>query len=297
MRSPVILVTGKNGQLGWEIQRTLMPLGKVVAVGRDEMDLSDVNSIKNIIEKVQPDVIVNTAAYTAVDKAQEESELANKINAIAPEVMANEAKRIGALLIHYSTDYVFNGDKSSPYLETDATAPINVYGESKLSGERNVQNSGADCITLRTSWVYSHRGQNFLKSILKLAAERKELGIVNDQIGAPTSARFIAEVSAHVIKQSLAERRDNQFESGLYHLVCEGRASWFDFASKIVELADKNKYALKIKKINPIPGSEYPTPAKRPLNSCLSTLKLATKFNVVMIPWDECLKYCMNDLR
>lgn len=292
-----ILLTGSTGQVGWELLRTLMPLGDVIAVNRNQADFSDLNSIKALIRQQKPDVIVNPAAYTAVDKAETEQAQAFLINSEAPGILAEEALKCGALLVHYSTDYVFNGSKDAPYVENDATDPINVYGQSKLAGEKAIQDINGDYIILRTSWVYASRGNNFLKTILRLAAEREELKIVADQIGAPTWARLIAEVTAHVVKQSLKERQENAFSSGLYHLTSSGAASWYDFARQIVDfIQQQGQIALKNKIINPIPTTDYPLPAKRPANSRLSCARLEQQFGLTLPSWDNALKLCMQEL-
>ena len=292
-----ILLTGGTGQVGWELARTLLPLGEVIAVNRAQADLADLNSIRTIIQQTQPDVIVNPAAYTAVDKAETEQAQAFLINAESPGAMAEEAKKIGALLVHYSTDYVFDGSKTSPYSENDTTNPMNVYGDSKLAGEQAMQATGGDYLILRTSWVYTNRGSNFLKTILRLAAERDELKIVADQIGSPTWARLIAEATAHIVRQSLEERRNGAFNSNLYHLTSAGETSWHGFAEKIVEIASERKQiALKAKSIKPIPSSDYPVPAKRPANSRLLTQRLEQQFGLTMPSWDNALSLCMQEL-
>ena len=203
---PTILITGKNGQVGWELQRSLSHLGKLVACDRSSFDMADSAAIRSEIQRIKPDVIVNAAAYTAVDKAEEDVATASQINALAPGVIAEEAKKLGCLVIHYSTDYVFNGEKTSPYTEDDATGPVNVYGRSKLDGEQNIIHSGADYLILRTSWVYAARGHNFMRSMLRLASEREQLNIVDDQMGSPTPARFIADVTANILWQSMQRR-------------------------------------------------------------------------------------------
>ncbi|MEQ1485980.1 dTDP-4-dehydrorhamnose reductase [Methyloglobulus sp.] len=291
-----ILLTGATGQVGWELARTLLPVGEVMAVDRSQADLADLNSLRAIIQRHKPDVIVNPAAYTAVDKAETEQELAFLINAEAPGVMAEEAKKIGALLVHYSTDYVFDGTKNTPYTEDDATNPINVYGQSKLAGEQAIQSVGGDFLILRTSWVYASRGNNFLKTILRLAAEREELKIVADQIGSPTWARLIAETTAHIVRQALLEKQANRFNSGIYHLTSTGDTSWHGFAQQIVDsVREQGKVALKNKSIYPIPTIDYPLPAKRPTNSRLSTRRLEQQFGLTMPSWDNALRLCMQE--
>jgi dTDP-4-dehydrorhamnose reductase len=292
-----ILLTGCNGQVGWELARALLPLGDIIAVNRSQVDLSDPDGLRRIVQKVSPDVIVNPAAYTAVDKAETDRDMAFLINAEAPRVLAEEAAKSAALLIHYSTDYVFDGTKNAPYTEDDATHPVNVYGQSKLAGEQAIQAAGADHLILRTSWVYAARGQNFLKTILRLAAEREELAIVADQIGSPTWARLIAETTAHILRQSLLERRQGHFNSGVYNLASVGETSWHGFAQAIVEIArQQGMPALKNRIINPIPTTAYPAPAKRPLNSRLSTDRLEQRFGLKMPSWDAALRLCMADM-
>lgn len=292
-----ILLTGTTGQVGWELARTLLPLGHLIEVSRDQADLADLKSLRAIIQRYKPDVIVNPAAYTAVDKAETETEMAHLINALAPGVIAEEAKKLGSLLIHYSTDYVFDGTKSGLYTEHDATAPINSYGETKLAGEQAVQVCGGDYLILRTSWVYSSRGNNFLKTILRLAAEREELKIVADQIGTPTWARLIAETTAHMLKQSLSERQNGSFKSGIYNLTSVGETSWHGFAEKIVSnIREQRKLNLKNRAIYPIPTTDYPLPAKRPANSRLAVDNLEQRFGLVMPSWDNSLRLCMQEL-
>jgi dTDP-4-dehydrorhamnose reductase len=289
-----ILLTGCNGQVGWELARTLLPLGEVVALNREQANFTDLKTLRATVQTICPDVIVNAAAYTAVDKAESERDLAFLINAEAVDVLAEEAKKLNALLIHYSTDYVFDGTKDAPYNENDVPNPLNVYGESKLAGEQAIQASGADYLIFRTTWVFAERGQNFVNSILRLAAEREELNIVADQIGAPTWARFIAEATAHSIRQAEIERKAKIFESEILNLTSAGETSWQGFAEKIVEIARQQNRTLKNQAINPIPTSAYPIPAKRPLNSRLSTERLTERFNLVMPNWDETLRLCLN---
>jgi dTDP-4-dehydrorhamnose reductase len=259
------------------------------------MDFINIEALRQTINAIHPDLIVNAAAYTAVDKAESERETAFLCNATAVDAIAQEAKKIGALLIHYSTDYIFDGTKNTPYLEDDAVNPLNVYGESKLAGENAIIASGVDYIILRTTWVFAARGQNFLKSILRLAAERDTLNIVADQIGAPTWARVIAQTTAHIVQQVQQERAARKFVSGVFHLTSAGDTSWHGFAQKIVEFASPH-CQLKTHVISPIPTSQYPTPAKRPLNSRLCTDKLTQRFGIVMPTWEVSLKLCMEEL-
>ena len=292
-----ILLTGASGQVGWELARTLMPLGEVLAVNRQQADLADLQSLRTVIQTYQPDVIVNPAAYTAVDKAETERELAFLINAEAPGVLAEEAKKLGALLVHYSTDYVFDGAKNTPYSEDDATKPINVYGQSKLAGEQAIQAVSGDYLILRTSWVYASRGNNFLKTILRLASEREELKIVADQIGAPTWARLIAEVTVHAVRQSMQERQANLFNANIYHLTSSGETSWYGFAQQIVDnIREQGTLTLKNKLIQPILTTDYPLPAQRPANSRISCSRLEQQFGLSLPSWDNALKLCMQEL-
>jgi dTDP-4-dehydrorhamnose reductase len=292
-----ILLTGATGQVGWELARTLLPLGEIIAVDRNQADLADLSSLRAIIQNHKPSVIVNPAAYTAVDKAESEQGLAFLVNAEAPGVLAEEANKIGAMLVHYSTDYVFDGSKNSPYTEDDTTNPINIYGQSKLAGEQAIQSVAGDYLILRTSWVYASRGNNFLKTILRLAAEREELKIVADQIGSPTWARLIAESTAHVLQQSVLEKRNGCFKSGIYHLTSSGDTSWHGFAQKIVDIVrEQGKVELKNRAIHPIPTTDYPLPAQRPANSRLSSDRLEQQFGLTLPSWDNALKLCMQEL-
>jgi dTDP-4-dehydrorhamnose reductase len=291
-----ILLLGSNGQVGWELARTLLPLGEVIALSRTQADLTDLDKLRATIQAIRPDVIVNAAAYTAVDKAEAERESAFLINAQAVDVLAQEAKTLNALLIHYSTDYVFDGMKNEPYHEEDTPNPLNVYGESKLAGELAIQASGANYLILRTTWVFAARGQNFVKSILRLAAEREELNIVADQIGAPTWARFIAESTTQILKQAQQEREAKIFDSGIFNLTSAGETSWHGFAEKIVKFARVQNVELKNRVINPIPTAAYPTPAKRPMNSRLSTIKIEQRFGLKIPTWEESLKLCLEEL-
>lgn len=285
-----ILVTGKNGQVGWELQRTLAPLGQVIALDAEDMDLCDVDAIRNKVREVAPDIIVSPAAHTAVDKAEAEPDLAMAINGTAAGVLAEEAKKLNALLIHYSTDYVFDGTKVSPYVESDAPNPQSVYGKTKLAGEQAIQAVGGKHVILRTSWVYGVHGGNFVKTILRLAKERSELRIVADQYGAPTWARLLAESTAQIIG------RYSEDKSGVYHLTPTGRTNWHQFAEQIVRLARQYDDALKDKPlaIHPIATHEYPVPAKRPANSSLSTEKVCKSFGLELPRWEDDLAECVK---
>jgi dTDP-4-dehydrorhamnose reductase len=289
-----ILVTGGAGQLGWELRRTLAIFGEVVAPSRDILDLASVDSIVAAVRGVRPSLIVNAAAYTAVDKAESESELAMKINGDAPRILAEEAALRNAALIHYSTDYVFDGRKAEPYREDDEAAPINVYGRTKLAGEQGVMAAKAAHLIFRTSWVYGSRGRNFLLTMLRLAKERKELKVVDDQVGAPTSARLIAEATAGAIAKNFAdgELDLDRFRQmgGLYHLTAAGRTTWYGFAQAI--LTGKEGMA----KVSPIPTSGYPTPARRPQNSVLDNSKLEKQFGFSLPDWKVGLQLCIEEL-
>ena len=291
-----ILLTGKNGQVGWELERSLQPLGQVFAFDRVGMDLADPDSIRRIIRDVKPDLIINAAAYTAVDKAESEPDLAMAINGVAPGIMAEEAKRLGAALIHYSTDYVFGGTKVGPYTEDDMPNPISVYGETKLAGERAIQAVGVPHMIFRTSWVYGARKKNFLLTVLRLAKERDELRIVDDQIGAPTWCRMIAEATAQIVALTYfpVVHRAASFDdrSGIYHLTASGKTSWFGFTQAILEhnYADSSH---QLPTVNPITSAEYPLPAKRPRNSTMSTQKLIETFSLEMPAWNHALRLCL----
>jgi dTDP-4-dehydrorhamnose reductase len=285
-----ILVAGKNGQIGWELQRTLGALGEVTALGHAEMDLSKADAVRALIREIKPDIIVNAAAYTAVDKAESEPDLAMAVNGVAPGIMAQEAKRLGALLVHYSTDYVFDGTKCSPYTEDDSPNPLSVYGKTKLAGERAVTASGSAHLILRTSWVYSGRGSNFLLTILRLTRERDELRVVDDQVGAPTSSIAIAEATARILTQSATPITEL---NGIYHLSAAGHTTWFNFAKEIVELAGRDRPSRP--KLIPISSEEYAAPAKRPRNSILDNTRFRTSFGFELPAWELSLKHCLAE--
>ncbi|NOU01595.1 MAG: dTDP-4-dehydrorhamnose reductase [Gallionella sp.] len=281
-----ILLLGKNGQVGWELQRSLAPLGELIALDRNSVpfgDLTNLDALAETIRVIQPDIIVNAAAHTAVDKAESESELARTLNALAPAVLASEAKRINAWLIHYSTDYVFDGRGDKPWLETDVTGPLSVYGATKLEGEKLIQQSGCKHLIFRTSWVYGARGGNFAKTMLRLAQERDSLNIINDQIGAPTGADLLADVTAHAIRAA----QQQADVSGLYHLVAGGETSWHGYASYVIDLARRAEIQIKVtpEAIKPVPTSDFPTPAKRPHNSRMDTTKLQQSFDLKLPQW------------
>ena len=282
-----ILVTGKNGQVGFELMRSLAPLGTVVGIDIDECDLQDILAIERLLDKVQPELIVNPAAYTAVDKAESEPALAHSINAKAPEVMAQYAGRHNIPIIHYSTDYVFDGLKEGEYLETDEVNPQSVYGKTKALGEAAVRNNAPKHIILRTSWVFGSHGGNFLKTMLKLAQDRDQLSIVSDQIGSPTSAVLLAEVTAEIVKQLFAS--DSADKYGTYHLVAEGYTSWHGYAQLVVARANAMGIETKVSAdaIEAIKTSDYPLPAPRPANSRLDTTKVSQVFSVSLPSWQD----------
>jgi dTDP-4-dehydrorhamnose reductase len=282
-----ILLTGVNGQVGWELRRTLAPLGEVIAADRNMLDLADTARIRARVAALAPDLIVNPAAYTAVDKAESESGLAQAINAAAP----GELAACGIPLAHFSTDYVFDGRKTGAYTEADAPNPLGVYGASKLAGEAAVQRSGIPHLILRTSWVYGLRGRNFLLTMQRLARERDNLAVVDDQFGAPTWSRLIAEATALTVARWL-ERSNLAATSGVYHLSCGGRTSWHGFTAEI--LAHWAKSDEKLARLTAIPSSGYPTPAARPANSQLDCGKLAATFGVRLPDWQAALALCLE---
>ena len=277
-----ILLFGKNGQVGWELQRTLAPLlGEVLAFDHAGLDLADPDRLREVIRQTRPDIIVNAAAYTAVDRAESEVDLAMAINATAPGIMAEEARRLGALLVHYSTDYVFDGTKDGAYTEDDAPNPINVYGRSKLAGEQAIQAAGCRYLILRTSWVYGLRGHNFLLTIRRLAAVRDELRVVDDQIGAPTWSRLIAEATALLLAGAHSP-------IGLFHLASQGEASWFRFARSVLSLTEHRH-----PRLTPCTTAEYPLTALRPLNSRLDCRLLAQATGIALPDWARALELCV----
>ncbi len=285
-----ILLLGKNGQVGWELQRSLATLGEVIACDFDSpgdlrADFTQPESLRALVWRVQPAVIVNAAAHTSVDKAESEPDLAHLLNAAAPAVLADEAEACGALLVHYSTDYVFDGSGLNAREEDDATGPLNVYGRSKLEGERLIRMSGCAHLILRTSWVYAARGANFVRTMLKLAAEREALKVVDDQVGAPTGAELLADVTAH----ALLRLRATPELAGTYHCVASGEASWFEYARHVIEWARAAGLPLRLppEGLTAVPTAEYPTPAPRPLNSRLSTRKLRDTFGLVPAMWPQ----------
>jgi dTDP-4-dehydrorhamnose reductase len=286
-----ILLLGQNGQVGWELQRSLAPLGEVLALDRHSTawcgDLSQPERLAQTVRSWRPDVIVNAAAHTAVDKAESEPDLARCLNATAPAALALAAAEVGAWLLHYSTDYVFNGQGNTPWQETDATGPLSVYGQTKLEGEQAVVASGCKHLIFRTSWVYGARGGNFARTMLRLAGERERLTVIDNQHGAPTGADLIADVTAHAIRQVMQPQAASL--AGIYHLVAGGETTWHGYARHVIAQARliQPQLALKVTDIAPVPTSAFPTPAQRPLNSRLNTLKLQQAFGLVLPPWQQ----------
>ena len=301
-----LLITGANGQVGWHLQRTLALLGQVMAIDVEQVDLTDLDAVSRTVREFAPDVIANAAAYTAVDKAESEAELARTLNVAAPAQMAAECARTGALIIHYSTDYVYDGTKSGPYEEKDATGPLSVYGQTKLEGDQAIIASGCAHIILRTTWVYDIRGKNFLRTVLRLAREKEELRMVGDQFGAPTWARGLAEATA-IILARLLERKSltGSWQSGLFHLTAAGRTSWAGFAQAILEdydalldwPAETGEFGgeLKAKRVVEITSDQYQTPARRPRNSVLSNAKIQSVFGIGMPDWRTQLQLALRD--
>lgn len=289
-----IVLLGCNGQVGWELQRSLAPLGHLICLDRQQANLAQPQSLFATLSELKPSVIVNAAAYTAVDQAETETDLAFTINAEAPAVLAEIAHRNQAWLLHYSTDYVFNGSGCDPWRENDSTAPLNHYGRSKLAGEQAIQTSGCQYLILRTSWVYAARGHNFIKTMLRLAQNREQLSIVADQWGAPTGAELIADISAHALSQVLLQPH----KAGLYHLTASGATTWFDFARLILARAEQYAIPLKIyaDAIQALSSNEYPTPAQRPLNSRLDCQNLATTFNLNLPNWQQGVERMLQEI-
>jgi dTDP-4-dehydrorhamnose reductase len=291
-----ILILGKNGQLGWELQRALAPLGTVIALGRTEKaycgDLSKPQALLETIHSIRPNILVNAAAFTAVDKAESETELAFQINAETVGLLAKAMAEFNGWIVHYSTDYIFNGEGDVPWLETDAPFPLNRYGQSKLAGEEAIRQQKGKHLIFRTSWVYARRGSNFIKTILNLAEERESLSIVADQIGAPTGADLLADVTAHAIPACL-----NKPElSGTYHLAPQGAISWFDYADFIWNEAKRLGRSFRLASLSKTTSQEYPRPAVRPLNSRLNTAKLCKAFSLHMPPWQDGVQRVISDI-
>jgi dTDP-4-dehydrorhamnose reductase len=284
-----LLLLGKGGQVGWELQRSLAPLGELVALDFDSTDFhadfSRPEQLADTVRQVRPDVIVNAAAHTAVDKAESEPEFARKLNATSPGVVAQAAQEIGALMVHYSTDYVFDGSGSKPWKEDDATGPLSVYGRTKLEGEQLVAQHCAKHLIFRTSWVYAARGGNFAKTMLRLARERDKLTVIDDQFGAPTGAELLADITAHAIRATLQDPS----KAGLYHAIAGGETTWYGYARYVLELAQQAGVELKAgpQQVEAVPTSAFPTPATRPHNSRLDTSKLQAAFGLVLPPWQN----------
>lgn len=299
-----ILLLGRDGQVGWELQRSLAPLGELVALGRDDAanlgglcgDLTQLDALAQTVRTVRPDVIVNAAAHTAVDKAESEPDLARTLNALAPGVLADAAQALGAWLVHYSTDYVFNGSGDRPWKEGDATGPLSVYGRTKLEGEQAVQQRCQRHLVFRTSWVYAARGGNFAKTMLRLAQTRETLQVIDDQLGAPTGAELLADVTAHAIRQAVAAPASDL--AGVYHLAASGCTSWYEYAKYVIARMDTAQPAIKkvATDIRPVPTSAFPTPARRPNNSRLDTTKLQTTFGLVLPHWQAGLTRMLNEI-
>lgn len=301
-----LLITGAIGQVGWHLQRSLGTMGEILAIDIEQVDLTDLDAVSRTVREFRPDVVANAAAYTNVDKAESEPELARTINVGAPGRIAEECARSGALMIHYSTDYVYNGGKPAPWEETDATGPLNVYGETKLAGDQAIMASGCAYIILRTTWIYDIRGKNFLRTILRLAREKDELRIVGDQYGAPTWARALAEATTIITARCLEQKKQSgQWPSGLFHCTAGGRTSWAEFAEAIMSeyddccswAVDTGEFSapLKAKRVVHVTSDQFQTPARRPRNSVLSNAKILQTFGIKMPDWREQLRLAMQD--
>ena len=290
MTAKRVLVLGAQGQLGIELQKAFQGAGDVVALGREWCDLGDPGSIRKAMAEINPGLVLNAAAYTAVDRAESEPELAMRVNGEAPGVLAEEARKLGALLVHYSTDYVFDGSKQGPWVEDDPVNPLNEYGRTKLAGERKIADVGGSYLIFRTSWVYSPHGNNFLKTMLRLGREREQLRVVNDQMGAPTAAASLARATRVVVDAGVQDG-----DAGVYHMTCAGETSWCGFAQEIFRRArvSENK---SWPTVTGIPDTEYPTPAKRPKNSVLSNEKLRARFGVALPQWEDALGETLREM-
>ncbi|WP_454732106.1 MULTISPECIES: dTDP-4-dehydrorhamnose reductase [Cupriavidus] len=296
--TPTLLVTGSNGQVGFELRRSLAPLGNVIALDRAGCDLTRTDDLRRLVRQYRPDVIVNPAAYTAVDKAETDVETAFAVNGTAAGVLAEEARVLGSLLVHYSTDYVFDGRKEGAYVEWDAASPQSIYGKSKLAGETAIAASGAQALVLRTCWVAGAHGGNFAKTMLKLGRERDSLRVIADQFGAPTTAALIADVTAQIIARHWLEKDRGAFASGIYHLAAGGETSWHGYATEVLRYAASCGVALKVDPVDiaPIPASEYPLPAPRPANSRLNTSKLRETFDIHLPDWRQGVHYLLDQI-
>jgi len=292
-----ILLTGKNGQLGFELQRALAPLGEVHAVGTKDCDLADADAVRALVRRVAPDVIVNPAAYTAVDKAESDEAKAHAVNAVAPAILAEEGAKLGALMLHYSTDYVFDGNKQGAYTEDDRPAPQSVYGRTKFAGEQGVADANPRHLILRTSWVVGAHGGNFAKTMLRLAAEREALTVVADQFGAPTPAALLADLSAHLVREHARSHGAN-FPYGTYHVAAAGETSWHGYAQFVIGEALAAGKALKttVDTVAPLTTEQYPTPAKRPRNSRLDTTRFRTTFSLVLPSWQDGVRHVLQQI-
>ncbi|WP_432257924.1 dTDP-4-dehydrorhamnose reductase [Cupriavidus sp. TMH.W2] len=295
---PTILVTGSKGQVGFELRRSLAPLGNVVALDRACCDLSRLDELRRVVRDYRPDVIINPAAYTAVDKAEAEVDLAFTINGTAAGLLAEEAKVLGSLLVHYSTDYVFDGTKDRPYLETDPVNPQSVYGKSKLAGEQAITVSGAQALILRTCWVAGAHGGNFAKTILRLGKERDSLRVIADQFGAPTTASLIADVTAQIVARHWLSADRDAFKSGIYHLAAAGETTWHAYATEVLRYAKAHGVELKAdpERIEAIPATAYPLPAPRPANSRLDTARVREAFGIHLPDWKQGIHFLLDQI-
>ena len=296
MPASIILVTGKSGQVGHALIPIMKTFGTVIALGREDYDLADPRAIARAVREFRPNILINPAAYTAVDKAESDRNGAYAVNTVAPEVMARIAKDIGAAMIHYSTDYVFDGRKKEPYVEDDETNPISVYGMSKRDGERAIRANLREHVILRTSWIFGLVGSNFLKTIIRLASERDELAVVADQVGAPTSATLLAEITGKIVRKILSNRDDVAY--GTYHLAAGGQTNWHGYATFAIEEARRKGLPIRVatEAIRAIPTSAFPTPAARPANSCLNTAKLRGTFGIDLPPWQNGVRTAVEAL-
>ncbi|MGO9318315.1 MAG: dTDP-4-dehydrorhamnose reductase [Terracidiphilus sp.] len=294
---PRVLIIGNAGQVGFELQHSFQGCGEIIGVDRESLDLAQADQVRELARRVEPEIILNAAAYTAVDRAESEPELAMAINAEAPRILAEEALRTNALLVHYSTDYVFDGAKQDPWTEQDTPAPLNVYGASKLAGEEAIRQVGGRVLIFRTSWVYSPHGSNFLLTMLRLARQRDSISVVDDQIGSPTTSIELARAT-HAIVDGVIAGQFGAMEdwAGLYHMTCSGSTSWYGFAQAIFARAEK-VLDVKIPQVTQISSQDYPTPAKRPCNSVLSNAKLEQRFGVRLAPWEAALDVVLNALK